>query len=341
MVFPTFFSWNLNLAIRSSWSEPQPSPSLVFADCIQLPHLWLQESDFSVDHLVISMRRALSCVIGRGCLLWSKHRQESIYFLLQSQKVGVSVVSTIQMIKLRHTMGKSVVQCMASKWQSWNSNPFSRAPDWSGVCLVTQPCRTLCDPLDYSLAPLTVGFSRQDRGILQARKLEWIAISFPRGSSGHRDQTHIFCVSYIAGEYFTHWAVRAADHSAMLSPPPVRCLLPCFVSCQLRLSYHIVYTPAINCRYISAKFYLGSLVYVQLLSCLWLGATQLSLVCNSFCSLKVFWKKKFWKAFKMPYKWVHTVPFKRLARQDKVWSFISFSLENPKLCPGKRGCFCR
>ena len=39
-------------------------------------------------------------------------------FLLQSQEVGVSVVSTIQMIKLRHAMGKSVVQYMASKWQS-------------------------------------------------------------------------------------------------------------------------------------------------------------------------------------------------------------------------------
>ena len=40
VVFPTFFSLSLNLAIRSSWSEPQLTPSLVFADCIDL-HLWL------------------------------------------------------------------------------------------------------------------------------------------------------------------------------------------------------------------------------------------------------------------------------------------------------------
>ena len=35
-------SKGLNLAIRSSWSEPQSAPSLVFADCIELLHLWLQ-----------------------------------------------------------------------------------------------------------------------------------------------------------------------------------------------------------------------------------------------------------------------------------------------------------
>ena len=37
-------------------------------------------------------------------------------------------------------------------------------------------------------------------GILQARKLEWVAISFSRGSSPPRDQTHISC---LAGGVFT------------------------------------------------------------------------------------------------------------------------------------------
>ena len=41
-VFPTFFNLSLNLAIRSSWSEPQSAPSLVFLDCIEVVHLWLQ-----------------------------------------------------------------------------------------------------------------------------------------------------------------------------------------------------------------------------------------------------------------------------------------------------------
>ena len=42
VVFPTFFNLSLNLAIRSSWSEAQWAPGLVFADCIELLHLWLQ-----------------------------------------------------------------------------------------------------------------------------------------------------------------------------------------------------------------------------------------------------------------------------------------------------------
>ena len=42
MVFSTFFNLSLNLAIKSSWSEPQSVPGLVFVDCIELLHLWLQ-----------------------------------------------------------------------------------------------------------------------------------------------------------------------------------------------------------------------------------------------------------------------------------------------------------
>ena len=44
-------------------------------------------------------------------------------------------------------------------------------------------------------------------GIFQARVLEWIAISFSRGSSRPRDQTR---VSRIAGRRFTIWVTREA-----------------------------------------------------------------------------------------------------------------------------------
>ena len=46
---------------------------------------------------------------------------------------------------------------------------------------VAQSCPTLCDPVDCNL----LGFSIH--GILQARILEWIAISFSMGSSPPRD----------------------------------------------------------------------------------------------------------------------------------------------------------
>ena len=44
-------------------------------------------------------------------------------------------------------------------------------------------------------------------GIFQARVLEWVAISFSKGSSWPRDQTQVFC---IAGRRFTLWATREA-----------------------------------------------------------------------------------------------------------------------------------
>ena len=40
-------------------------------------------------------------------------------------------------------------------------------------------------------------------GILQARILQWVAISFSRGSSWPRDRTWVFC---FAGRFFTAWA---------------------------------------------------------------------------------------------------------------------------------------
>ena len=55
----------------------------------------------------------------------------------------------------------------------------------------------LCDPMDRSLSGSSV------HGILQAKILEWVAISYSRGSSWPRDWTHISWVSCIAGKVFT------------------------------------------------------------------------------------------------------------------------------------------
>ena len=65
--------------------------------------------------------------------------------------------------------------------------------------LVTRSCLTLCDPMDCSPPGSSV------HGILQARILEWAAISFSRGSSRSRNWTWVSC---IAGRLFTDWATR-------------------------------------------------------------------------------------------------------------------------------------
>ena len=64
-----------------------------------------------------------------------------------------------------------------------------------GCCAQWSP--TLCDPLDSSPPGSSV------HGILQARMLEWVAISSSRGSSWPRSGTHISCVYCIAGRLFT------------------------------------------------------------------------------------------------------------------------------------------
>ena len=74
-----------------------------------------------------------------------------------------------------------------------NINNLRYADDtkWSEVA---QSCPILCDPIDYSLQGSSV------HGIFQARVLEWVAISFSRGSSWPRDWTQ---VSHITGRHFT------------------------------------------------------------------------------------------------------------------------------------------
>ena len=60
-----------------------------------------------------------------------------------------------------------------------------------------QSCPILCDPMDCSPPGSSV------HGILQARILEWVAMSSSRGSSQPRDRTHLFCSSCTACKFFT------------------------------------------------------------------------------------------------------------------------------------------
>ena len=67
--------------------------------------------------------------------------------------------------------------------------------------LVAQSYLILCEPMDCSLARSSV------HGFLQSRILEWVAISFSRGSSQPRDWTQVSC---IAGRFLTVWAMWEA-----------------------------------------------------------------------------------------------------------------------------------
>ena len=84
-------------------------------------------------------------------------------------------------------------------WSLWHGQ-------WSRIQLVEdcvhakllQSCPTLCNTMDCSPPGSSV------RGILQARKLEWIAVSYSRGSSQPRDRTHVSYISCIGKQILYH-----------------------------------------------------------------------------------------------------------------------------------------
>ena len=94
-------------------------------------------------------------------------------------------------------------------------------------------------------------------GIFQARILEWVAISFFRGSSQPRDRTQVSC---IVGRRFTLWATREVTLTKIL----------------LKLQYNNV-----------CSFLVHSLSHVQLFPTSWTAAHQASLsITNSQSLLK-------------------------------------------------------
>ena len=71
----------------------------------------------------------------------------------------------------------------------------------TGIGLYLTVCSVMsdsCDPMDCGPPGSSV------HGILQARILEWVAISYSRGSSWPRDGSCISCVSYIGRRILYH-----------------------------------------------------------------------------------------------------------------------------------------
>ena len=68
------------------------------------------------------------------------------------------------------------------------------------ACVQAQSCLTLCTSKDYSLPSSAVP------GIFQARILEWLAISYSKGSSPPRVQTRVSGVSCTGRQILFHCA---------------------------------------------------------------------------------------------------------------------------------------
>ena len=96
-------------------------------------------------------------------------------------------------LKIQHTATKT----QSSQIHSWINNFKNKVFNACVHAKSIQSCPTLCNPMDCSLPDSSV------RGILQARILEWVAMSSQRGSSQPRDWTHISYITALAGRFFT------------------------------------------------------------------------------------------------------------------------------------------
>ena len=120
---------------------------------------------------------------------------------------GISVVSTSISVVLTDTSlvintVQYLIKCLSTTCRSsFVKCPFKSSAylkNWT-VCLLKTYLGVL-DILDYSPPGSSV------HGILQAGILEWVAISFSRGSSWPRDRT---LVSHIAGRCLNLWTTTA------------------------------------------------------------------------------------------------------------------------------------
>ena len=112
----------------------------------------------------------------------------------------------VDSLLLSHVGSPDVYLCVFPGWEKkaemakgGESNIHSTVMQQILESRVAELCPTLHDPMDCSLLGSSV------HGIFQEKILEWVAISFSRGSSQSRDWTR---VSRIAGRHFTVWATR-------------------------------------------------------------------------------------------------------------------------------------
>ena len=90
-----------------------------------------------------------------------------------------------------------------SNMQKWliTRHTVNRCMKRCSTCLYccAQSYLTLCDPRDFSPGSSV-------HGNFQAKVLEWVAISFSRGSSWPRDWARVFCISCTGRLILHHWA---------------------------------------------------------------------------------------------------------------------------------------
>ena len=103
-------------------------------------------------------------------------------FSMIQQMLAIWPLVPLHFLKPAWTSGSSrFMYCWSPAWRILSITLLA-CEVWSEVA---QLCPTLCDPMNYSLPGSSV------HGIFQARVLEWVAVSFSRGSSRPRDRSWV------------------------------------------------------------------------------------------------------------------------------------------------------
>ena len=120
-------------------------------------------------------KRYFKCVMQKASL---KTRKKSVSYQLVTSPLKPPLDSYRTSEKINSFTHKEVDH-IHRVLQFCQSFPYSKLSlkSTKPQCVVAQSCSTLCDPTDCSLPGFSV------HGIFQATVLEWIAISFSRGSS--------------------------------------------------------------------------------------------------------------------------------------------------------------
>ena len=132
---------------------------------------------------------------------------------------------------------------------NWNQMKIDNLT-WISCCYCCSAAKLsliFFDPMDYSPPGSSVHGVLQTRtsvyGVLQARILEWVAISFSRGFSWTKDGTHVFCIgrwilysespwkppclNYETNIESDHFNSNSHPHMENGKTEALRCLEPC------------------------------------------------------------------------------------------------------------------
>ena len=146
-----------------------------WANLFKSQFAWLEKHEFLTSLVVQCLRFCASTAGGAGLILVGELRSQLLWGTAKNLKIRIN---------------KDIFQ---KKKKKNMDSP-------GGGSVHAQSCPALCNPMDCSPPGSSV------HGIFQVIILEWVAITYSRGSSSFRDQNCVSLVSHISRQILYHWA---------------------------------------------------------------------------------------------------------------------------------------